>query len=106
MRLPIFFGSSINFFRNSILSISASVKLKRTRHAALPEKFCSSFFVASVEFLNASAGFNVALSAREERVTFRANVNAQFLFGGAGFERVAATASDGRFEVLRMKAGV
>ena len=44
--------------------------------------------VALLELLNASARLNVALTSREERMAFRADIDAEIALGRAGLERV------------------
>ena len=60
------------------------------------------FFVASVEFFNTTAGFNVALASREKRMALRANVYLQFFFRRAGLKSISATASYSGFKILRV----
>ena len=81
---------------------ATKIKTSREHSATLPENFCSSFLVTFVELFDSAARFDVALTTREERMAFRADVHAQFFFRGAGFESIATTASDRRFKVLRM----
>ena len=60
--------------------------------------------VASVEFIDASAGIHVLLLARIERMALTANVYLYHvaLFGGAGHERCAASAFHRYFVVIGM----
>lgn len=51
--------------------------------------------VTLVEFLDATAGSNIALTTRKERMALRANINMNFLLGGACRKSVA-TATDYR----------
>ena len=58
--------------------------------------------ITLVEFLNTSACLNVALTTSEERMAFRANVNAQLVLNGARSKGVAATADNLCLMVIRM----
>ena len=55
-----------------------------------------------VESFNTSARINQLLLAREERMAFGANIDAQFFLRGTRGERVTATAGYLCFEVFRM----
>ena len=58
--------------------------------------------VALVELLDAAACLYVTLTTREERMALGADIDAKFRFRGASLERVAATADNRSFVVLRM----
>src|SRR5690606_38667555 len=59
-----------------------------------------------VELVNAPAGINDLLLAREERVALRADVDTQvFGEGRTRLEGIAATAGDGHVFILRMNVG-
>lgn len=82
------------------------VKVNGNKKAAANAAASSSgLFVLAVtllELFDTTACFDVTLTAREERMAFGANVNAEFRFRGTRFERVAAAADDRCFVVLRM----
>lgn len=55
-----------------------------------------------IEFIDAARCRNEFLFAREERMAFRANLNAQFVFDRTAFELVSACAADDYFFVRWM----
>ena len=57
-----------------------------------------------VEALDASAGIDQLLLAREERVALRADFNLDILFGRQNLDHVAAVAGDGGLFAYRMDA--
>ena len=58
--------------------------------------------VALLEFFNTSTRLNVALASCEERMTLRADIDAQFSLGRTRRKRVATAACHRRLEELRM----
>ena len=59
------------------------------------------FAIALVEAIDASRGIDQLLFAGEERVASRANFDVQVaLFGGAGLERLAASAGNSYIDVF------
>ena len=60
------------------------------------------FAVALVEFLDSTARSDVTLTSREERMAFRAYIDAKLLFRGTRLERIAATADYGSLMIFRM----
>ena len=62
------------------------------------------FSVSLVESVNTSTCINKFLFARVERVTFRADINADFLFRGKSGNFVAASTLNHALFVVRMNA--
>ena len=58
--------------------------------------------IALVELLDAAACLDVTLTTREERMALGADIDAKLFFRGTRLERVAATADNGSFVVIRM----
>ena len=58
--------------------------------------------VTFIEFLNTSACLDVTLTSREERMALGADIDAELRLRGARLERVATTADNGSFVVIRM----
>ena len=58
--------------------------------------------IAFVKFLDTPAGFHITLTPGKERMTFGANIDAQFFFGGAGFKSIATTTNDSCLKIFRM----
>jgi hypothetical protein len=63
------------------------------------------FGVAFLEALDAAGGVHVFLLAREKRMAFRADADAQILAGGARFDDVAARAMDDGVNIFGMDLG-
>ena len=70
--------------------------------AALPILVFLFLAVTFIEFLNTSACLDVTLTSREERMAFRAYIDAKLLFRGTRLERIAATADYGSLMIFRM----
>ena len=54
------------------------------------------------EFIYATACIDELLLTGKERMAARANLNTKILLNGAGFERIAASASNSRKLIIRM----
>ena len=60
------------------------------------------FLVFSAKSFNAAGRIDEFLFSREKRVTFRADLNTDILFGGANLQDVATCTFDVCFRILRM----
>ena len=79
---------------------------KETAGSVEPTVFCLQRLAAVetlVEALDASAGIDQLLLAREERVALGADFNLDVLLGGEHLDHVAAVAGDGGLLALRMQ---
>ncbi len=87
----------------------ASAQNKKAAEAAFPVGPVANGKLHAVllaEFFHATGGVHDLLLAGVERVALRANFDVQGLaVGGAGLERIAATAGYGNFVVIRMNVG-
>lgn len=77
---------------------------KKAEQNALPcfPRLHSVLAVTLVELLDTAARLDVALTSREERMAFRANIDVELFLRGARLERVAAAADDGCLIIIRM----
>ena len=77
---------------------------KKAEQNALPcfPRLHSVLAVTLVELLDTAARLDVALTSREERMAFRANIDVELFLRGARLERVATAAGDRSLVVLRM----